>query len=672
MLFYKAEGRLKHYSEEDEDSRARRRALTRRIALQSCDFNTQSKKEAFYFVHDVSDGHVRTGCIVPDTYKVQDTMAVFLETLECEPQDVVAEETTFENMRRMLSNACREDYIDDDDEVLARFELQKIAGRYGNGIEFGENFIQNQSKTEIYAQAGRSLYKEALVPELDRIFASVTTNRVHGHPVHYMIQSDDRETRKEVYRSLLQSLYNQGRLDSKRYCYINLSAEETLNFSALLSLYKMCTGCSIIVRCQVEEDAEEGNYASAYRQNVQKICKVATQYRKEVLTIFCFPRVCKHIKSLFYEYLGTMAFVEIQEEFSTMEQSRRFLNALAKEHHIRTDKALFNAVEPDKGYLAPDLRKIFDEWYNQKLRSTVYPQYKALTVAKHELAKATPRGSAYDELHNMIGLQEAKSVMQKALNYYKMQKLYGDKGIKQDMPAMHMVFTGNPGTAKTTVARLFAQIMKDNGLLSKGHLVEVGRSDLVGQFVGWTAKTVQARFKEAAGGVLFIDEAYSLVDDRNGSFGDEAINTIVQEMENRRKDLVVILAGYPDKMEEFMRKNPGLRSRIAFHVPFADYNTAELCEIATLMSKKKGLSFDKEAMRKMETIFDTVVAQDDFGNGRFVRNLLEQAQMNQASRLLEYDFDKITTAEITTLQASDFQMPPQTSEVKKRSIGFAS
>ena len=672
MLFYKAEGRLKNYSEEKEDSRVHRRALARKIALLSDKFNTKCKQDVFYFVHDVADGHVRTGCIVPDTYKTQDTMAAFLDTLECESQNVLVEETTFENLRRMLSNACREDYIDDDDAVLERFELQKIAGHYGNGIEFGENFIESQSKEEIYAQAGKGLFKEALVPELDRIFAGVTTNRVHGHPVHYMIQTDDRETRKEMYRLLLQSLYDQGRLDSKRYCFINLSAEDALSPAALKSLYKMGTGSSIIVRCQAEEDAEEGNYASAYRRNIQKICSVAAQFRKEVLTIFCFPRVCKHIKSLFYERLDTMAFVEIQEDFATLEQSRQFLKTLAKEQHIRTDKALFNVLEPDKGYLAPELRKIFDEWYNQKLRSTVYPQYKSLTVAKQEFAKVTPKGSAYNELHKMIGLQEAKAVMQKALNYYKMQKLYEDRGIKPDSPAMHMVFTGNPGTAKTTAARLFAQIMKDNGLLSKGHLVEVGRSDLVGQFVGWTAKTVQARFKEAAGGVLFIDEAYSLVDDRNGSFGDEAINTIVQEMENRRKDVVVILAGYPDKMEEFLRKNPGLRSRIAFHVPFADYNTAELCEIATLMSKKKGLSFDKEAKRKMETIFNAVVAQDDFGNGRFVRNLLEQAQMNQATRLLAYDFDKITTAEITTLQASDFQMPPQTSEVKKRAIGFVS
>ena len=119
---------------------------------------------------------------------------------------------------------------------------------------------------------------------------------------------------------------------------------------------------------------------------------------------------------------------------------------------------------------------------------------------------------------------------------------------------MHMVFTGNPGTAKTTVARLLAQIMQDNGLLSRGHLVEVGRSDLVGKYVGWTAKCVKEKFKEAKGGVLFIDEAYSLLDNRAGSYGDEAINTIVQEMENHREELVVIFAGYPEKWKNLFRK----------------------------------------------------------------------------------------------------------------------
>ena len=212
--------------------------------------------------------------------------------------------------------------------------------------------------------------------------------------------------------------------------------------------------------------------------------------------------------------------------------------------------------------------------------------------------------------------------------------------------------------------------MKENGLLSKGHLVEVGRGDLVGKYVGWTAQIVQKKFQEAKGGVLFIDEAYSLVDDRDGSFGDEAINTIVQEMENHRDELVVIFAGYPDKMEEFLNKNPGLRSRIAFHVPFADYNADELCMIADLMGEQHKVSFTDEAKKKLHEIFDDAKNREGFGNGRYVRNVLEMAQMNQAGRILQMDADKVSKKDITTITDSDIEAPCIGDVKVKRPIGF--
>ena len=261
-------------------------------------------------------------------------------------------------------------------------------------------------------------------------------------------------------------------------------------------------------------------------------------------------------------------------------------------------------------------------------------------------------------------------MINRALNYYKAQKLFADKGMTVDHPAMHMVFTGNPGTAKTTVARLFARILKDNNLLSKGKLIEVGRGDLVGKYVGWTAPTIQKKFREAQGSVLFIDEAYSLVDDRDGSYGDEAINTIVQEMENHRDDMVVIFAGYPDKMEGFLQKNPGLRSRIAYHVPFADYGTEELCDIANLIAKKKGLKLTEEACGKLSGIFEAARTEPDFGNGRFVRNVLEQAKMAQATRLLAMDFESLSRNDIATICAEDIEAPKVSAKPVKRNIGF--
>ena len=270
----------------------------------------------------------------------------------------------------------------------------------------------------------------------------------------------------------------------------------------------------------------------------------------------------------------------------------------------------------------------------------------------------------------MIGLRAAKDVIGKALNYYKLQKLCREKGVNADQPAMHMVFTGNPGTAKTTVARLFARILRDNGLLTHGDLYEVGRADLVGKYVGWTAQLVQQKFRAARGSVLFIDEAYSLLEDHGGSFGDEAINTIVQEMENNRDNMVVIFAGYPAPMERFLSRNPGLRSRIAFHVPFDDYDTQELVSIADLLAGQKGLRFTSAARDRLAAIFDAARREPAFGNGRFARSLVEQARMEQAGRVVQMDYDAVTEDVLRTLTADDLPEPAARARGNARRIGF--
>ena len=222
---------------------------------------------------------------------------------------------------------------------------------------------------------------------------------------------------------------------------------------------------------------------------------------------------------------------------------------------------------------------------------------------------------------------------------------------------------------KSTVARLFARIMKENGLLSVGNLFEVGRSDLVGKYVGWTARIVKKKFQDAMGSVLFIDEAYSLVDDRDGLYGDEAINTIVAEMENRRDDIVVIFAGYSDKMEAFLNKNPGLRSRIAFHVPFSDYDPDELMQILGLMAEKNSITLDPDVKDKLFPILSAAGRKPDFGNGRYVRNMLEKARMKQAGRLLAMDINSVTNEQVSHLIADDFEAPASARAGKQR-IGF--
>ena len=271
----------------------------------------------------------------------------------------------------------------------------------------------------------------------------------------------------------------------------------------------------------------------------------------------------------------------------------------------------------------------------------------------HEGQKAAREpGEAMAEFQAMIGLDSVKEVLSKAIAKFKIDKVRADRGILPTRSAMHMVFTGNPGTAKTTVARLCAEILNDEKILPTGNFIEAGRADLVGDHVGATAKLVKRKFREAQGGVLFIDEAYALCDGYKESFGDEAINTIVQEMENHREDTIVIFAGYPQPMMEFLERNPGMKSRIAFQVGFQDYSTDELCEIAKLMLSKKRLTITESAMEKLRRNFDTARKNDDYGNGRYVRKLLEEAEMNLAIRLSDSE-EELTQEKLTTIEECD-------------------
>ena len=308
----------------------------------------------------------------------------------------------------------------------------------------------------------------------------------------------------------------------------------------------------------------------------------------------------------------------------------------------------------------------------EKISKDEYFNITAEDVAATEEGFAERRapGTALKELEAMIGLTSVKEVMKKAIASFKLKKRCMEKGIQKDKATMHMVFTGNPGTAKTTVARLLAEIMKDEKILPAGKFVEAGRSDLVAGFVGQTAIKVKKKFREAQGGVLFIDEAYSLCDDRKGSFGDEAINTIVQEMENHREDTVVIFAGYPKEMQEFLERNPGMSSRIAFHIGFDDYTTEELCDITKLMITKKKMTLTDAAMAKLEKIYREVRSNVGYGNGRFVRKMLEEAEMNLAERLYDLKEDEITEDIVTTLEECDIPDYKAGNQVKRKPIGF--
>jgi probable Rubsico expression protein CbbX len=231
-----------------------------------------------------------------------------------------------------------------------------------------------------------------------------------------------------------------------------------------------------------------------------------------------------------------------------------------------------------------------------------------------------------------------------------------NQGLQAQTPSLHMSFTGNPGTGKTTVALRMAQILHRLGYIRKGHLVAVTRDDLVGQYVGHTAPKTREVLKKAMGGVLFIDEAYYLYrPDNERDYGQEAIEILLQVMENNRDDLVVILAGYGDRMETFFQSNPGMRSRIAHHLEFPDFAEGELLRIAEMMLEQQNYRFGPGARDAFQEYLARRIRQPQFANARSVRNALDRARLRQASRLFANPDKELTVDDLSTIESPDIR-----------------
>lgn len=673
MKFCRIEGTVENIGELFSDMREHEMAS--RIQEATAGMFTSDKRRSYLFVSSIRRSRIVCGAIVTNDEELSEQLDALTQLTDMSILSPKIAEITMHDFDNLLRWADRTSYIRDDGEVRECYGIDGIAGnteRYMTEHLLGER----GTKRQYLRETSRMLCRGTLEPELERIYLGSSGAAVKGHPVHYMIKSDEKEAAERISTLLLSALRDNGRICNRRYSEIFVGADcffspWNIHENILKDIYESGDGGAVVVHYNVSFD-EDGRFATAEAESLEKLCDVIRNYRNRVLTVICLDRGDEHSEKQLLNLLGSCALVKLQEDIVYADTAKRYLRQLAAENGVTGSRSLYRiADDKTRAFLPSELRREFGVWLDGQLKSKVYPQYASFVSAAVETAESKATGSAYETLQEMTGLSSAKKVIDSALDYYKAQKLFADRGLKADRPAMHMAFTGSPGTAKTTVARLFARIMKENGVLSVGDLFEVGRADLVGKYVGWTAKIVKDAFAKAKGSVLFIDEAYSLVDDRAGLYGDEAINTIVQEMENHRDDVVVIFAGYTDQMNGFLARNPGLSSRIAFHVPFEDYTAEELYSISELIAKNKGLCLDSDVKGKLVPIFEQARLSGDFGNGRFARNLIESAAMKQAGRLIRGDVEHITEHEVKLLIADDFDAPENLrKEPEKRCVGF--
>ena len=573
---------------------------------------------------------------------------------KAEIQDI--DEITLKTFCDMLRSAAAYSsrFVQNEYKIMMRFDLSLAIDRNSEMFSY-EEYLTGKSKLSLEEALlkveGMATIK-SLREEIERIYEHFPDRWHPGNPVHYALSADGKEDANGYLLILLRALYSCNRIATQRFTYISYDDLcDRYNWIKLDTLYRLQTGGAVVIDISREKDSDTP-YLTGSRSRAAEVCRNAQKWKNKVLTVFCFPRESELIQKEFFSELDGMSLLKIEDGVLFGDEAKEYLCQRAKENEARAGKRLTSQIEEGKGYSKSDLRTIFETWYDDYLKRNVYPQYQKSGAKFIRKAEREPQGMGVEKLKELIGLSEAKELVANILDFAKVQQMYSFNGARKKQ-TLHMTFSGNPGTAKTTVARIVARVLKENSVLRNGDLVEVGRADLVGKYVGWTAVQVRQAFDRASGSVLFIDEAYSLLDNSQ-TFGDEAINTIVQEMENRREDVVVIFAGYPEKMEQFLRQNPGLRSRIGFHVHFPDYSVSELYEILEFTAKSEGMLLANDVSEKAISILNKASKEKEFGNGRYVRNLLEHARMRQAARLLLMD-DVVTEKDAVTLVADDFE-----------------
>lgn len=623
----------------------------------SDNFYSKTDNNIYFSLCNITDESIILCAIVRDVfnYDIDIICDKFCAYFNIEFTEKSYSEITFNELNETLEEAADKGYIGDADRVLKFFNIENIssAGLFNDCDKFSEYVISDRfkAKEDIYKEIKKHLYASTLTEEIDRIYLKPNNNNVRGHAVAYKVLYNSRKLRDLEIELLISALYNNNRLKSRRYTFIKSSDDYVLRDDDFL---ESLSGGTIVINYKGNEaDADESSFYDydiySSEDTLSTVLKALKKHKKDILFIFCINSSDTKTESLIDKKTNNIIkTIEISSEILSAHDAAKYLKSLAKKDRISVNSKLTKPLSDKALYNISELDSLYNNWFDETLINSVYDQYKFL--------KDTSKSEALDKLNRLVGLTEVKSIVEQIVNYSKFQKMFASDCIESSHYSMNMVFYGTPGTAKTTVARLLAEILKSENVITNGNLVECGRSDLVSRYVGWTAPTVKQKFKEAEGGILFIDEAYSLLEERSGLYGDEAINTIVQELENRRNSVIVIFAGYENEMKQFISHNPGLRSRIKFHVHFSDYTASELYDILELFAKNYHKCLYKDVKDKLLPHFSQIVKVPNFGNGRYVRNLIENATIKQATRLIRSGCSNPASCDIQLLKAEDFDV----------------
>lgn len=516
------------------------------------------------------------------------------------------------------------------------------------GIDENSGCYKEYLLDKDYWNKKKRSYKANILPEEERMRIKERSSRTGvGRelipPVDYVIYEEDMNTAKIMAIEIIYYLCAYGRVNSRRLVKIDSGDAWNLVLDKKIQNLNNLDGGIVVLKID-KRDSE-----SEIGRLLRAIYTMGNSYSEKYTAIIIMPMRQEEMRRKLRECCPQWVFFEVCNKKLNQEMACQYFKSLMKLDKIESDDSWKRALEEKDNYTNSEVFNIYKSWVRNVYNIEKYfPQYKE--VVDDYFASESAVENAKEELENLIGLSSVKQITKEIVDFFKLQRMRNCEENNIAIPTMHMVFYGNPGTAKTTVARLIAKILKEEKILEGGEMFEVGRSDLVGKYVGWTAKTVKEYFEKAKGSVLFIDEAYSLIDEQH-SFGDEAISTIVQEMENHRNDVAVIMAGYKENMRELLDKNQGLRSRISFYIDFPDYSKEELYQILLKMIKEEGMTLASDIYELFCQKLD--VDSIRMGNGRLVRNILDRAKMKQAVRVLKLDKIK-QKEEMFLLRPEDF------------------